>query len=182
MEIDSHNEGASKNILISDKITFNLLANILEKINKIDEKVGSNRSVPKNEEKKRILKNFHELWQNTRKALKKNEESNENQISRDDESYFPIIRLLLPSDDRRTYGLKETRLAKFLIEALCISPKSDDALKLINYRAPNNAKIDGDFASVAFYVLKNRCQETSTLSIHEINKHLDKISFNNAKG
>ena len=172
MNIDGINQ---EEISISDKINFNSFVNLLEKINKIDEAVVLNRSISKNEEKKRILEKFYESWRNIGKSL-------EGQISQIDRSYFPIIRLLLPFDDRRIYGLKETKLSKFLIEALCISPKSDDALKLINYRAPNHVKIDGDFASVAFYVLKNRCQVTNTLSIKEINRHLDKISINNAKG
>ena len=42
--------------------------------------------------------------------------------------------------------------------------------------------IEGDFASVAFFVLKNRCQETNTLTIEEINDYLDKIAFNTSKG
>ena len=90
--------------------------------------------------------------------------------------------MVRPRHDRRVYGLKETKLAKYLIDALCIAPKSDDAQKLLNYRAPTNVKSDGDFASVAFFVLKNRCQEDSTLTIHEVNHHLDIISYNNARG
>lgn len=92
------------------------------------------------------------------------------------------MRLLLPGDDRRVYGLKEVKLAKYLIEALCIASKSDDALKLMNYRAPGNAKSDGDFASVAYFVLKNRCREDITLSIAEVNNHLDIISSSNSRG
>jgi len=49
-------------------------------------------------------------------------------------------------------------------------------------RAPTSIKVDGDFASVAFFVLKTRCQETSTLTIEEINIHLDTIAINNFKG
>jgi DNA ligase-4 len=41
---------------------------------------------------------------------------------------------------------------------------------------------DGDFASVAFFVLKNRCQESNTLSVEEVNHYLNVISSNNAKG
>jgi DNA ligase-4 len=35
---------------------------------------------------------------------------------------------------------------------------------------------------VAYFVLKSRCQEESTLSIEEVNAHLDIIANNNAKG
>ena len=41
---------------------------------------------------------------------------------------------------------------------------------------------DGDFASVAYFVLKNRCQEANTLSVEEVNNYLNIISTNNAKG
>lgn len=52
----------------------------------------------------------------------------------------------------------------------------------MNYRAPQNVKSEGDFASVAYFVLKNRCIDECKLSIDEVNKHLDNISINNAKG
>lgn len=35
---------------------------------------------------------------------------------------------------------------------------------------------------MAYFILKNRCQESNTLSIEEINSYLDTIAFNNAKG
>jgi DNA ligase-4 len=38
----------------------------------------------------------------------------------------------------------------------------------------------GDFASVAYYVLKNRCPEKGTLNIKEVNDCLDGIAVNNA--
>jgi DNA ligase 4 len=92
------------------------------------------------------------------------------------------MRLLLPGDDRRIYGLKEKKLADNLINVLAIDKKSNDALKLLHYRAPQNVKSDGDFASVAYFVFKNRCKDNLTMSIEQINHHLDNISINNAKG
>lgn len=164
--------------LVSSKINFKSFAVLLEKIAKIDDSkfTGTARGgIGKNEEKKRTLKKFMEAWRATAKSSENKEESL-------DDNFFPAIRLLLPGDDRRIYGLKEVKLAKYLIEALCIAPKSDDAQKLINYRAPSNVKSDGDFASVAYFVLKNRCREDITLSIAEVNHHLDIISMSNAKG
>lgn len=38
----------------------------------------------------------------------------------------------------------------------------------------------GDFASVAYFVLKNRCPEKGTLTIHEVNECLNGIATNNA--
>ena len=38
----------------------------------------------------------------------------------------------------------------------------------------------GDFASVAYFVLKNRCPDKGSLSIEEVNKDLDAIAVGNA--
>lgn len=125
--------GKSKCVSVSSRINFKIFTNLLEQINKIDESNAANRAVPKNEEKKRTLQKFYELWRSTARKLEEEEKANstQNQV---DENYFHIMRLLLPADDRRVFGLKETKLAKYLIDALCIAPKSDDAMKLINYR------------------------------------------------
>jgi len=112
----------------SSKITFKVFTNLLEQINKIAESTTTQRAIPKNEEKKRLLQKFYEMWRTTSMSLKKQSVTSVN------DNYFAVMRLLLPADDPRSYGLKESRLAKYLIEALCIAPKSDDALKLINYR------------------------------------------------
>lgn len=171
------NNSDKRAISAGGKITFKQFASLLEQITKIDETSGSQRAglVGKNEEKKKLLQKFIEYWRFTTASLKKSD-------SNVDENFFPAMRFLLPEDDRRIYGLKEVKLAKYLIEALCIGPKSNDAMKLLNYRAPSHVKSDGDFASVAYFVLKNRCQEDNTLTIEEVNHHLDIISVNNAKG
>ena len=58
------------------------------------------------------------------------------------DTFFPIMRLLLPQVDksRPAYGMKETVLAKYYIEILNIAKDSVDAKKLLNYRAPSSAK------------------------------------------
>ena len=38
----------------------------------------------------------------------------------------------------------------------------------------------GDFAAVAYFILKNRCPEKGTLTIHEVNTCLDGIAQNNS--
>jgi hypothetical protein len=127
--MDSPTENFS--VLVACNITFKVFTNLLEQINKIDDSPSSSkRAIPKNEEKKRILQKFHEHWLSCFKKLKDQTHGS----SESNPNYFSIMRLLLPADDKRTYGLKEVRLAKYLIDALCIAPKSDDALKLINYR------------------------------------------------
>ncbi|VDI65266.1 Hypothetical predicted protein [Mytilus galloprovincialis] len=75
----------------------------------------------------------------------------------------------------------EHMLAKLLIEVLCLGKDSPDANRLLNYKAPTSAKMEsGDFASVAYYVLKNRCPEKGSLTIKEVNNCLDGIATNNA--
>ncbi|CAF0874039.1 unnamed protein product [Brachionus calyciflorus] len=157
---------------VSSRISFKSFCNLLEKICKIDETPQSKRTLGKNEEKKQLIQKFIEFWRHTAK----------NDTKKLDDNFYPAIRLLLPYDDDRVYGLKEIKLAKYLIDALCIAPKSDDALKLLNYKAPNSIKSEGDFASMAYFVLKNRCRDDLTLNLDEINHHLDLISMNNSRG
>jgi len=103
-----------------------------------------------------------------------------------DDSFYPILRLLLPQSDREriAYGLKESKLGKHLVEVLSISKDSDDGKKLLNFRVQKNTRTQkgSDFAEVAYYVLKNRCNEDVTMSIWEINKILDEIAVENGKG
>ncbi|CAF2409663.1 unnamed protein product [Rotaria sp. Silwood2] len=102
------------------------------------------------------------------------------------DSFYPILRLLLPQSDREriAYGLKESKLGKHLVEVLSISKDSDDGKKLLNFRVQKNTRTQkgSDFAEVAYYVLKNRCNEDVTMSIWEINKILDEIAVENGKG
>ncbi|CAF1651354.1 unnamed protein product, partial [Adineta ricciae] len=102
------------------------------------------------------------------------------------DSFYPIIRLLLPQSDREriAYGLKESKLGKHLVEVLSISKDSDDGKKLLNFRVQKNTRTQkgSDFAEVAYYVLKNRCNDDVTMSIWEINKILDEIAVENGKG
>lgn len=167
---------ANEIVSVASKIKFKDLASLLERIAKIDDAPTSARGQGKTEAKKTELQTFIQTWRSIADKLR-------SPTSKLDENFFPVMRLLLPADDRRTYGLKEVRLAKALCEALCIGVKTDDGQKLINFRAPLHMKSsDGDFASVAYFVLKNRCQESNTLSIEEINHHLDTIATQNARG
>jgi hypothetical protein len=54
----------------------------------------------------------------------------------------------------------------------------------LNFRVQKNTRTTkgSDFAEVAYYVLKNRCNEDVTMSIWEINKILDEIAVENGKG
>jgi DNA ligase 4 len=168
MNAKSVNDGSA---CVAGKQTFYTFATCLEKISKVNDKVGIT------EKKKEIVSQYINQWRNDEKKLKLNNLVVES-------SMYPAIRFFCPNDDRRVYGLKENKLAKYLIHNLGISVTSPDALKLLNYRAPNNVRSDGDFASVAYFVLKSRCSDdkTHTLTIEEVNKHLDTIAINNSKG
>lgn len=99
------------------------------------------------------------------------------------DSFYPVLRLLLPHCERQraAYGIKEFTLAKLLIEIFCLDKNSSDAKKLLNYRSPNSASAEaGDFASVAYFVLKNRSPENGMLTVYDINFHLDEIASSNA--
>lgn len=48
-------------------------------------------------------------------------------------------------------------------------------------RAPKTAgNFAGDFAEVAFWVLKSRCPEGGNLNVEQVNKHLDNIALKHA--
>ncbi|KAI6661708.1 DNA ligase 4-like [Oopsacas minuta] len=99
------------------------------------------------------------------------------------DSFYPIMRLCLPHLDRKraAYGMKETVLARYYIEVLGIAKTGADATKLLNYRAPSSGKTQaGDFAAVAYFVLKNRCPENGTLMVSDVNCLLNKIAVSNA--
>ena len=157
---------------VGSHINFSTFTGLLEKIVKFDD--TNNRVQGKIEEKKRLVQQFLELWRDKAKELRKTGQ----QVN---DSVLPLMKLLLPDIAGRTYGLKESKLANYLIDVLSISKTSTDAKKLLNYRAPHNAKSDGDFASVAYFVLKMRCLD-KTLSIEDVNKHLSLIAINNVKG
>ncbi|XP_035224665.1 DNA ligase 4-like [Stegodyphus dumicola] len=133
-------------------------------------------SEKKGRDKKKTLRDFIENWRNFHNQLHKNDTNTT-------DSFYPALRLLLPQSERQraAYGIKEFTLAKLLIEIFCLDKNGVDAKKLINYRSPKSAHAEaGDFASVAYFVLKNRSPEKGTLTIHDINYYLDSIASNSA--
>lgn len=168
MEISSVD--APANDLVSENTKFKEFADLLESLNKVDMSNNTHRNSTKTDQKKDLLKKFFEKWR-----------LRGTKLSQPNPNLFPIIRLLLPDNDRRIYSMKEAKLAQYLIKAFSIADTSNDAQSLRNYKAPSSVKAEGDFATVAFFALKSRCTE-STLTIKEINDYLDKISLNNSRG
>ncbi|XP_050440237.1 DNA ligase 4 [Adelges cooleyi] len=100
-----------------------------------------------------------------------------------EETFYPILRCLLPALDkeRGTYGVKEFMLGKMYVKILCLAKDSEDAQKLTNFRIPTNASGSfGDFADTVFWVVKKRFEEEGTLTLHEVNQHLDDIASKHA--
>ncbi|KAG0724997.1 DNA ligase 4 [Chionoecetes opilio] len=100
------------------------------------------------------------------------------------DTFFPVLRVLLPALDRGrgAYGVKERRLADLYIRILGLKKDGNDAQKLINFRKPKASAggESGDFAEVAYYVLRNRCLNGGKLSLQEVDDHLNSIAENHA--
>ncbi|GAA6013367.1 hypothetical protein JCM11491_006368 [Sporobolomyces phaffii] len=113
---------------------------------------------------------------------------------------YPLLRLLLPERDtrRRTYNLKEQKLAKAIVTALDLPPESADARKLINWKVPTKEDVSPIYAilraqadkhptftltgsrrTVAEKVIESRSSvitKYGSLSVDGVNDILDEIS------
>ncbi|KAG8224017.1 hypothetical protein J437_LFUL001094 [Ladona fulva] len=161
MEAMECDEGPKKTV--ASTILFYDLCRFFEKINKCRIKQKRVALLCK------YVSNFRELYN-----------SIHGQNFNSGDSFFPILRLIVPNLDRARgpYGVKEHTLARIYVRILCLPKDGPDASKLKNYRVPKFAgKMAGDFADVSYMVLTSRCtQSPSRLSIEEVNKHLDNIA------
>lgn len=127
-------------------------------------------------DKIRHFREFLDSWRRFHSALHKNQKD----VT---DSFYPAMRLILPQleRERMAYGIKETMLAKLYIELLNLPREGKDALKLLNYRTPTGTRGDaGDFAMIAYFVLKPRCLQKGSLTIQQVNDILDSIASNNS--
>lgn len=164
MEGTSGSDAAGE-LSVAAQVPFLHLCTTLEKIQKA--KVRPDKS--------KILGDFIGSWRKFHSALHKN--------SKTTDSFYPAMRLFVPQFERErlAYGIKESMLAKLYIDVLGLSKNGPEANKLLNYRAPTGSQGDaGDFASVAYFVLKKRCTSQGTLSVKEVNDFLDSVAINNA--
>ncbi|KAM3935052.1 DNA ligase 4 [Leptodactylus fuscus] len=151
---------------VASQVPFADLCSTLERIQKCKNKA----------EKAKILKQFVDSWRRFHDAIHKSEPTTT-------DSFYPAMRLILPQleRERMAYGIKETLLAKLYIKVLGLPKDGKDALNLLNYRTPTGANSDaGDFAAIAYFVLKSRCRKEGTLFIKDVNDQLDSIANNNA--
>ncbi|XP_075382130.1 DNA ligase 4 isoform X2 [Mycteria americana] len=127
-------------------------------------------------EKTKYFKEFLDSWRKFHDALHQKEKD----VT---DSFYPAMRLILPQleRERMAYGIKETMLAKLYIELLNLPKDGKDAAKLLHYRTPAGTRGDaGDFAMIAYFVLKPRSPKQGRLTIEQVNEHLDAIANNNA--
>ncbi|KAM8975377.1 DNA ligase 4 [Pelodytes ibericus] len=151
---------------VASEVPFAHLCYTLEKIQK-------SKSRP---DKSNVFRQFVDSWRKFHQALHKNNPQTT-------DSFYPAMRLILPQleRERMAYGIKETMLAKLYIKVLGLPKEGKDAMKLLNYRTPTGSHGDaGDFAAIAFFVLKSRCIKDGGLSIQEVNDYLDSIASSNA--
>nr|XP_045002156.1 DNA ligase 4 [Jaculus jaculus]XP_045002157.1 DNA ligase 4 [Jaculus jaculus] len=151
---------------VASHVPFADLCSTLERIQKSRERA----------EKIRHFREFLDSWRKFHDTLHKNKKD----VT---DSFYPAMRLILPQleRERMAYGIKETMLAKLYIELLNLPREGKDALKLLNYRTPSGARADaGDFAVIAYFVLKPRCLQKGSLTIQQVNELLDSVASNNA--
>lgn len=100
------------------------------------------------------------------------------------QNFFPIVRLMLPAFDmeRSQYGLKESTLAKLYAELLSLPAREKEALQF--YKNPQKALPGcpaGCFSEVLQFVLRSRAGDRSTLTVADVNSHLDQLANSLAK-
>ncbi|XP_028810741.1 DNA ligase 4 isoform X2 [Denticeps clupeoides] len=127
-------------------------------------------------DKAKILRDFIDSWRKFHGALHKDDTNTT-------DSFYPAMRLIVPpfERERMAYGIKESMLAKLYLDVLGLPKNGPEANKLLNYRAPTTSQGEaGDFAGMAYFVLKKRCTSQGNLSIKEVNDFLDSVAIHNA--
>ncbi|KAG9243105.1 hypothetical protein BJ878DRAFT_568736 [Calycina marina] len=128
---------------------------------------GAKSKVPPHERRRIIINNFISKWRK--------------EVGYD---LYPVFRLIMPDKDRDrpVYGLKEAAIAKLLIKVLKIDAKSEDALKMTQWKSVVGGSKDpaaGDFAGRCYGVLDKRIEreKPGDMSIAEVNRLLDKLAL-----
>ncbi|XP_066562257.1 DNA ligase 4 [Amia ocellicauda] len=151
---------------VASQVPFGHLCSTLEKIQKT-------KTRP---EKTKHLKDFLESWRKFHAVLHKDDPNTT-------DSFYQAMRLIVPQleRERMAYGIKENMLAKLYIEVLGLPKDGAEANKLLKYRAPTTSQGEaGDFAVMAYFVLRKRCPNHGKLTIKEVNDFLDSVASNNA--
>lgn len=153
---------------VADKVPFGDLCKLCEKVS----------SEPDRAKKRRLLSDYIAYWRQFHARL----HAGDGDV---DDSFFPAMRLLVPhlDLDRPAYGIKEATLARLYIDVLALQKDSPDAQRLLHYKAPQVARAEaGDFPSVAYLVLRQRCPTKGSLSLSEGDVLLNQVSTGHAQG
>ncbi|XP_055390093.1 DNA ligase 4 isoform X2 [Condylostylus longicornis] len=143
---------------ISEIIKYSDLVNLLEKIQ-------NSKDIRQKENcLKKFIENFNKIKQ-------------ESHLTGSDSTFYCVLRILLPNTDGRTYGIKTTTMGKIYVKILGLAPNGEDAKKL-TYKNENQS-YEGDFANIAFNVLKSRPNNGSNFSLKQLHDLLDVIVNNN---
>ena len=96
---------------------------------------------------------------------------------------YPAFRLIIPDKDRERpmYGLKESTIAKYLIDVMKVDKQSEDGYNVMNWKQPgltNASKMAGDFAGRCYEVIKKRPMliQPGNMSIGKVNDILDRLA------
>eukprot|EP00039_Didymoeca_costata_P013649 m.211217 g.211217 ORF g.211217 m.211217 type:complete len:956 (-) comp15833_c0_seq2:4120-6987(-) len=116
---------------------------------------------------------------NTFRKYSKAQPNANGQVSQED-SFFPVMRLLLPQNDlsRKNYNMKESALAKNYLNILNVSETSQAGKQLLNWTIPELAGPGaGDFARVVRNFLANGREGKSNkkLTLSYLNTLLDEL-------
>jgi DNA ligase-4 len=103
--------------------------------------------------------------------------------SRRGSDFLPFMRLLIPHLDtqRATYGLRESKIARYYIDLLGLSATSADAIRFRHWKDPSKNAIDTThFSDVVFVVLSRRgyaaAAGAAPLTVADVNRHLDQLA------
>ncbi|KAL2088065.1 hypothetical protein ACEWY4_016893 [Coilia grayii] len=152
---------------VADHVPFIHLCSTLEKIQRAKTRPDKVKS----------LQDFIDSWRKFHDALHVSK-------SNTTDSFYSAMRLIVPAFERErmAYGIKENMLAKLYIDVLGLPKSGSEANKLLNYRAPTTSQEEaGDFAGMAYFVLKKRCNNQGKLTIKQVNVFLDSVAVHNAK-
>jgi len=152
-----------KLVPVSNSVPWSQVCKMLDKV----------QSSPRETKKEMLLKFVNQYRIQLR--------SNKNINPQASDTFFPVMRVLLPALDRArgAYGIKERKLADLYIRILGLKKDGVDAKKLLNFKKPKSGGAEaGDFAETAYYVLKNRCPDKGNLTLHGVDEQLTSMAEN----
>lgn len=127
-------------------------------------------------DKRQLLKDFVDGWRSTLQDP-----------TDPDDTFYPMLRCMLPHLEKVSYGIKEYTLGRMYVEVLGLGKGSEAASALMEFKKPKRGGHTknrglGDFAESAYFVLKDRCGTKVELSVSDVVSKLDEIAAGNTVG